>query len=399
MAGTTDFVAARIGKGMRMLMQPRGSGRAPRDRPRLPRAFSCQCGRPVFFSNSVCLACGTLLGYDAVRRQLLPLEPDGTGGWRPIDGPDVRYRLCDQREQVAGCNWVLEYDEPASGERWQCRCCRLLRTRPDLNVEGHAPLFHRIEQARRRLVSALVGLRLPVASKVFDDPQAGLAFDVLRAAPGEPPVVTGHADGVITLDLEEADDVRREQRRTALREPYRTLLGHLRHESGHYYWQRLVEPDATRLADWRTLFGDERDDYAAALARHHDQGPPADWQARHVSAYASAHPWEDWAETWAHYLHMVDALDTARSFGIDASAVTLDFAPFDRALLPADAQAGPFLERVRAWLELAGVLNELSRSIGVHDYYPFVLSDDAVRKLFFVHRMVIGPHPAPEPSP
>jgi hypothetical protein len=293
---------------------------------------------------------------------------------------------------------VLERDEPASGGTWQCRCCRLLRTRPDLTVDGHAALFHRIEQARRRLLSALIGLRLPVASKVFDDAARGLAFDVRCADPGSPPVITGHADGVITIDLDEADDVRREQRRTALREPYRTLLGHLRHESGHYYWQRLVAADETRLADWRSLFGDERADYTAALAAYHAGGPPADWQSRHVSAYASAHPWEDWAETWAHYLHMVDALDTAGSFGIDAAAVTLDFAPFDRALLPADAQAGPFLERVRAWLELAGVLNELSRSIGVHDYYPFVLSDNAVRKLFFVHRVVTGPHPG-GPSP
>ena len=346
----------------------------------------------------MCLACGTLLGYDAARRQLLPLEPDGAGGWQSIGGAALRYRLCAQREQPAGCNWLLERDEPASGGAWQCRCCRLLRTWPDLSVDGYAALFQRIEQARRRLLSALIGLRLPVASKVFDDEARGLAFDVRCADPGSAPVITGHADGVITIDLDEADDVRREQRRTALREPYRTLLGHLRHESGHYYWQRLVAADETRLAGWRSLFGDERADYAAALAAYHAGGPPADWQSRHVSAYASAHPWEDWAETWAHYLHMVDALDTAGSFGIDAAAVTLDFAPFDRALLPADAQAGPFLERVRAWLELAGVLNELSRSIGVHDYYPFVLSDDAVRKLFFVHRVVTGPHPG-GPSP
>ena len=61
--------------------------------------------------------------------------------------------------------------------------------------------------------------------------------------------------------------------------------------------------------------------YAAALQAHYakggDVGP---WAERHVSAYASAHPWEDWAETWAHYLHMMDAVDTALGFGMSADA-------------------------------------------------------------------------------
>ena len=123
-------------------------------------------------------------------------------------------------------------------------------------------------------------------------------------------MVTGHADGVITLDLAESDDVHRERRRAELGEPYRTLLGHFRHEIGHYYWPILVER-AGALERCRALFGDERADYGEALERHYADGPPADWAERHVSAYATMHPWEDWAETFAHYLHIRDTLQTA----------------------------------------------------------------------------------------
>jgi hypothetical protein len=241
-------------------------------------------------------------------------------------------------------------------------------------------------------VSSLIGLGLPVPSKLHDDPERGLAFDLLRAAPGAASIVTGHADGVITLDVEEADDVTRERRRDALGEPYRTLLGHLRHESGHYYWWRLVR-DSTWLEPWRECFGDERADYAAALQRHHEVGASADWGQRHVSAYASSHPWEDWAETWAHYLHMIDTLDTARSFGLDGERVELDYERYTAAAIGAPAQPvdESFLTFVNAWMELTGVLNELSRSIGVPDFYPFVLSLPAVRKLHFVHRLIHAP--------
>jgi hypothetical protein len=230
-----------------------------------------------------------------------------------------------------------------------------------------------------------------VLAKEGEDPQRGLAFELRRSGPNEPQVITGHADGVITLDVEEADDARREQRRTDLREPYRTLLGHLRHESGHYYWQRLVEPNATWLEPCRLLFGDERADYAQALQRHHGQGPPPDWGQRHISAYASSHPWEDWAETWAHYLHLRDTLDTARSFGLDSGSVELEIESFGPATLERpvdDLGANSFLALANGWLALTTVLNELSRSMGVPDFYPFVLSRPVMRKLHFVHSVV-----------
>ncbi len=364
-------------------MTPAGTPR-PLPAPLTPRAFSCACGRPVFFRNSECLACHRPLGYDAARGALLALEPVRGGNWREAGVPArraPRYVRCANLDSAAACNWLLDAAEIVRGQVL-CRCCWLTRTVPDLSLPEAGPWWCRIEQAKRRLVSSLIGLGLPVLSKA-EDPRQGLAFDLLLPVPGGPPVVTGHADGVITLDVSEADDARREQRRSELGEPYRTLLGHLRHESGHYYWQRLVEPGAW-LAPWRALFGDERDDYGAALQRHYAEGAPPDWGQRFVSAYASAHPWEDWAETWAHYLHLVDTLDTARSFGLDGERVELSYERFVDAL-PMDAG---FMQLIHSWMELTGVLNELSRSMGVADFYPFVLSVPAVRKLHLVHRIV-----------
>jgi len=358
--------------------------------PTTPRAFSCACGRPVFFGNSQCLACSRPLGYDASRGALLALEPVRGGPWREAGVPPRRARRhvrCANLETAAACNWLLDASEIAAGQSL-CRCCRLTRTLPDLSRPEAGTWWSRIEQAKRRLVSSLIGLKLPVLSKA-EDAECGLAFDLLLAPPEGPPVTTGHADGVITLDAAEADDACREQRREQLGEPYRTLLGHLRHETGHYYWQRLVEPGEW-LAACRDLFGDERQDYGEALKRHYANGAPADWGQRFVSAYASAHPWEDWAETWAHYLHLVDTLDTARSFGLDGERVELSYERFAPDLLQdsGDPEADGFLRLINSWMELTGVLNELSRSMGVADFYPFVLSAPAVRKLHLVHRVV-----------
>lgn len=355
-----------------------------------PRAFRCRCGRPIFFRNSQCLACGTPLGYDPERRRLLPLEPaTAEGTWRRAGGGSraQQYRRCANLDTAAACNWLVERRD----RNPLCRCCRLTRTLPDLSVPGNDVFWGRIEAAKRRLVSSLLGLGLPVRSKQLEDPARGLAFDLLRSPPEGPLVVTGHADGVITLDVEEADDAIREQRRQSLFEPYRTLLGHLRHEVGHYYWLRLVK-DTPWEERARALFGDERADYAAALQRHYAQGPPEDWRSRYVSTYASAHPAEDWAETFAHYLHVVDTFDTAASFGLDAARVELAYERFPAEILEGETPeaAEAFLDFIGGWMELTGVLNELSRSMGLADFYPFVLSGLAVRKLHLVHRIVRG---------
>ena len=363
-------------------------------RPSTARAYRCVCGAQVFFRNNACLQCGRGLGFDPWLGQVLAIEPDGEAGlWRPADaalaGSARRYRRCAQLDSPALCNWLLLDRADAAGAPCSCAACRLNRTIPDLGlVENHEP-WRKVEIARRRLVSQLIGLCLPVEPRSPDGSNGGLAFDTLATQPGQPPVVTGHAMGVVTLNLSEADDAHRERIRSEMHEPYRTLLGHYRHEVGHYYWDRLVQGDAC-LGDFRVLFGDERADYGAALDRHYREGAAPSWRDDHVSSYASAHPWEDWAETWAHYLHMRDTLDTAVSFGLAPDEVDVDARQYDLAVLQGgthwDAQG--FIAMLNAWTRLTGVLNELSRSMGLPDFYPFVLSDTVVRKLHFVHGRV-----------
>ncbi|MGN6528505.1 MAG: zinc-binding metallopeptidase family protein [Burkholderiaceae bacterium] len=377
----------------------RGAASAPPTVPTARRAFRCRCGRPVFSRNDVCLACGTPLGYDPELVLLRPLAPTRDPAvWRAMrtrgvgsTAPLHTYRRCANWTSAAPCNWLLR-DDAAAKEQPFCRSCRLDRTVPDPTDRDNAALWLKVEVAKRALVSQLIALGLPVASRVSEDPQRGVMFDLLRSPPEGPRVMTGHADGLITLDIEEADDVHRERVRAEMHEPYRTLIGHLRHEIGHYYWLRLVA--GTPIEEpCRAVFGDERADYAAALQRHYAEGAPPDWRDRHVSAYASAHPAEDWAETWAHYLHMVDVLDTARSFGLVAHHNEVQYEPFGIDVLDTpDGRATPedtaFLALVNGWIELTGALNELTRSMGEPDFYPFVLSRPAVRKLRFIHRVV-----------
>jgi len=84
-------------------------------------------------------------------------------------------------------------------------------------------------------------------------------------------------------------------------------------------------PDAVLLVDHpshRELFGDETTDYGAALGSYYREGPKPDWNRHYVTAYASSHPHEDWAETFAHYIHIVDTLDSARAYGIGLRSET-----------------------------------------------------------------------------
>lgn len=360
------------------------------------RAYFCRCGRPVFFRNSVCLACRTPLGFEPHLQRVFPLDPEPEEGTWVVarEGAAVEnqatgtYLRCPNLE-TAGCNWLVSEAEAKGNPRLLCIACRLNRTIPDLSVAENGVLWGRLESAKRRVVSSLLALRLPVASRVDQDTEHGLAFDFLRSPADGPRVLTGHDNGIITINIEEADDAARERMREQMHEPYRTLLGHLRHEVGHYYWDRLIQ-GSQWLDDFRQLFGDEREDYGAALQRNYEQGPRAGWAQQHVSAYASVHPWEDWAETWAHYLHMIDTLDTAYSFGLDARKLELEIDPFNREALyrPNDPGAKAFLMFLNAWIELTAVLNELSRSMGQQDLYPFALPRPAVAKLQFIHLVV-----------
>jgi hypothetical protein len=203
-------------------------------------------------------------------------------------------------------------------------------------------------------------------------------------------VLTGHANGLITINIAEADDVERERRRQQLHEPYRTLLGHFRHEVGHYYWDRLIK-DNSALGTFREYFGDERKDYAQAINDHYKQGPPADWPSRYVSAYAAAHPWEDWAETWAHYLHLADAVETAAACGLSLLPRRPDEPTLTRDIDLTKRDAGSFNQLLEAWFALTYLMNNLNRGSGLQDGYPLILSAAAIDKLRLVH-MAIGHH-------
>jgi hypothetical protein len=316
------------------------------------RAFACpNCSQLVFFENTACLNCGTELGFRWPERDLGALT-----------GP-----RCVNLEKAA-CNWLAE----RPGEL--CFSCALTRTRPaDDDAEGIAAL-RRAEAAKRRLLFELGELGLPIE---------GLSFELLSSA--SEPVTTGHADGVVTLDLAEADDPYRERMRQELGEPYRTLLGHFRHEVGHFFWMVLAS-DEERRERGRSLFGDERADYAAALERHYEEGPPVGWQKQHVSAYATMHPSEDWAETFAHYLHMRDTSQTAAAYGVELHGPAVP-AGGAFAAAPRD-DPGSFDEIIAGWLSLSYALNAINRSMGREDLYPFVLAPAVVEKLRFVHELV-----------
>jgi hypothetical protein len=366
----------------------------------LQRSYGCRCSRAIFFGNSHCLNCDTPLGYQPHLGKVFSLAPGPVPETWQLAGPHVPenhyalYRRCANAATAATCNWLVEWSPNGWNSQPFCLSCRLNRTIPDVSIPENAVLWGRIEDAKRRVVSALVALGLPLASRISEDPQQGLAFDFLRSPANGPRVLTGHENGLITLNIEEADDVKREQVRTSMHEPYRTLVGHLRHEIGHYYWDRLVAKTHW-LHACRALFGDERTDYNAALQKNYRQGPEPGWQNRYVSAYASVHPWEDWAETWAHYMHMVDTLGTAISFGLKPESIAMPFDCFGPDAL-CDSQRGDserFLSFLNSWLKLTAVLNELCRSMGQPDFYPFALPRAAVTKLHFIHLVVCEASP------
>jgi hypothetical protein len=350
------------------------------------KLFECQnCRNALHFDNTMCLNCRHRVGYIQDRFEMSALE-ECAGGWAALAEAGAQYRFCANAEHGV-CNWLL----PAGSASPLCESCRHNRMIPDLSIPENQLRWRKIELAKRYVFRSLMRWRLRAPSRV-EDPRAGLVFDLLsdaRNADGAvAKVQTGHADGVITLNIAEADDAERERRRSSMRETYRTLVGHFRHELGHYFWDRLVR-DAGRLAEFRSAFGDETQDYDAALKRHYEAGPPVDWPDAFISAYASSHPWEDFAETWAHYIHIVDALETARSYGINVSAsfnapgrgADLNFEPY-AATSPA--------QLVGAWIPLTVAINGVNRSMGQPDLYPFVLSKPVVGKLEFVHGLIHG---------
>ena len=348
------------------------------------KLFECQkCRNALHFDNTICLSCGSSVGYLQNRFEMSALEAAG-GSWKSLADLDSSYQFC-ANFHLGVCNWVV----PNSSGLELCESCRHNRVIPDISFPENLSRWRKIELAKRYVFRSMMRWRLPTPTR-SDDPTIGLAFDLIgdfvKPDGTAQKVQTGHSDGVITLNISEADDAEREARRQSMGEPYRTLIGHFRHEIGHYYWDMLVQRGA-RVESFREFFGDETQDYAAALNRHYRDGAPPDWQDNFISKYASSHPWEDFAETWAHYIHLVDALETARSYGINVDAefralsqnVGRDFEPY---------AANSLDDLVRAWIPLTVAINGVNRSMGQPDLYPFVLSPSVRKKLEFVHALI-----------
>ncbi len=337
------------------------------------RDFACpRCGQQLAFENSRCLHCSATLRFVLDTREFVALDDDGPNPGTATVGLTV-FGSC-RNLSTARCNWAT----PAGVAL--CVSCALTRKRPaDTDTAGIAA-FADAEAAKRRLVVELRELGLPIVGRATD-PVGGLCFDLLSSA--RQPVTTGHHNGVVTLDLAESDDVHRTRLQLSMAEPYRTLLGHFRHETGHYYSMVLVEgATAERSADrvdFERLFGNPDDSYQAALDRHYSEGAPAGWDRSFVSSYATMHPAEDWAETFAHYLHIRDTLDTAAAFGLAPSGAAAD--------RPLSGDVG-FDRIIELWLPLSWSLNMVNRSMGRDDLYPFVLPAAVLEKMRLVHRLV-----------
>jgi hypothetical protein len=303
--------------------------------------------------------------------------------WRAISsvtGARI-YRNCENGKQHQTCNWMV----PEADANSFCIACRLNEVIPDLADAKNLERWSKLELAKRRCIYTFLKLGLPVEREP-DSKQPSLSFRFLQDKENAP-VKTGHQDGVITVNVAEADDDEREHRRLTLHEPYRTLVGHLRHESGHFYWDRLIA-NSPNLRRFRELFGDETIDYDASLQTYYKQGPAPDWQNKTVTAYASSHPWEDWAETWAHYLHIMDTLETAAGFGVSVNPDNAANNTSQKNSPTMFSEQMDFDTMLAGWIPLTCALNSINRGMGLSDLYPFVIPPAVIEKLRFIHQVI-----------
>lgn len=335
------------------------------------KLYTCSnCQNTLYFENSECLRCKHPVGFDPRHLCMVTLNP-GAG--------DHGFRYCRNADYQV-CNWLI----PAESEAEFCTACAFNRIIPALHTDSNRLKWKLLEVAKHRLIYSLLRLDLPFETQ-RGRPES-IFFDFMADIPDGRRVMTGHSNGVITINIAEADEVERTRNKQDLGERYRTLLGHFRHEIGHFYWDVLIRDDQDELLGYRRLFGDERYDYAGALETYYANGAPVRWMENFVSPYASAHPWEDWAETWAHYLHLMDTLETAWAYGIG-----IDAGGGIRAAMTSEPYSHPdFREIVSQWLSLSFAVNSLNRSMGHGDFYPFILSERVIDKLGFIHRLCGG---------
>tara|TARA_R110002049_G_scaffold242357_1_gene416158 strand:- start:3443 stop:4477 length:1035 start_codon:yes stop_codon:yes gene_type:complete len=336
------------------------------------KIFKCpNCFSAVFFENTHCVNCKSTLGYDIVSDSFI-IPNDSSSNTKNS------FKFCFNYQHGL-CNWLID----ENNESRFCKACELNRKVPSKgDVEGFKK-WQKLEIAKHRLIYQLKKLNLPIISKLKN--KKGIAFDFLSADNKEK-VVTGHANGVITILLPEADSVYREQLRKKMEEPYRTLLGHFRHEIGHYYWMHLFNNH--NVEEFRSLFGDERQNYGDALKKHYKFGAPSNWNLNFISKYASAHPSEDWAETWAHYLHLMDTLETANAMNISLPLSLMQNNQGKVMECPNPYQINDFKIIFNASMMLTSAVNSLNRSMGLPDIYPFIVPKPVYEKLQFIHYVI-----------
>ena len=348
------------------------------------KLYSCgKCQNLLYFENTVCLSCGSTVGFDASGLKMVTLVPGSTNLFTAISNGKQSWKFCGNAVH-ATCNWLI----PANQENEFCLACDLNRTIPSLDKTDNLDNWRRIEIAKHRLVYSLLRLHLPVLAKTGEE-ETGIAFDFMADTDTANRVMTGHDNGTITLNIEEADEKQRVKHKLDLGEKYRTLLGHFRHEIGHYYWDVFYKNNNDAAQLFTDNFGDAAADYAEALKQYYETGAQANWNDFFISPYATAHAWEDWAETWAHYLHMMDTLETAYSFGIAVNPRKAS----DEHEMQASISRDPYTitnfdEIVKMWLPLTFAVNSLNRSMGHQDFYPFIISGAVIKKLDFIHNAI-----------
>ncbi|MGB5819919.1 MAG: putative zinc-binding metallopeptidase [Saonia sp.] len=342
------------------------------------KIFQCgHCDHPLFFENNGCENCGHSCGYRDRDRKMITFDPLSF----PLisDREKIEYKYCKNKEYEV-CNWLLEKGDTHN----YCPACQLNRTIPNLSDKENFPKWKNLEIAKHRLIYQLQKIGLDLPSKMVNN--EGLCFDFI-AKRNNPKIMTGHANGVITILLREADSVIREQTRKDMKEPYRTLIGHLRHEVGHYFWERLVSDQKYVLEEFREIFGNEEVSYGDALQAYYKQGAPKNWRESYISKYATSHPWEDWAETWAHYLHIMDMVETAHFFRlkVDPTEVSENM-KIEATLDPYTIK--DFATILQTCVPLSFAVNSINRAMGIPDVYPFVITPAIVKKITFIHELL-----------
>jgi hypothetical protein len=332
----------------------------------------CKCNRWLFFGNTACLGCDRSVGRCCACRAMASFSPASTSELFSCDNCHAEVQPCANRN-LGICNCFANQTDSTGNVL--CTYCEFTRVVPPHDSPDKFSRWRELESAKRRLLIQLSGLEFPPFASKFV-PTCPLVFefkeDTVLPDGSIEAVFTGHENGVITINAHEADSVRREQSRVAFNEPQRTLIGHMRHEYGHFLDLCCIQGDLLR-AKYVELFGDPATvDYAEAKTRYYAQGPTGNWPESYVSAYASMHPWEDFAETVNVYLDLMALAETARDqlgSNIDTSA---------------NGCVATFISEL---LDLAITVSEFNFDMGLNALLPERFNDEVVCKLSYVHSL------------